>query len=89
MAYNVVPEEPTLIVIIVNDGDSSTALEHDLAGQKFSGRSRCVNFCATVADNTGHGILSTGNRKSYRSGCQMPELRPGICGSVALWLVAF
>jgi len=35
MAYNLVPEEPTLIVILVYDGNSYTALEQDLAGQKF------------------------------------------------------
>jgi hypothetical protein len=35
MAYNLVPEEPTLIVIIVCESNSSTALEQDLAGQKF------------------------------------------------------
>jgi hypothetical protein len=35
MAYNLVPEEPTLIVILVYESNSSTALEQDLAGQKF------------------------------------------------------
>jgi hypothetical protein len=35
MAYNLVPEEPTLIAILVYENNSSTALKQDLAGQKF------------------------------------------------------
>jgi len=35
MAYNLVPEERRMIVIIVCVGNSSTALEQDLASQKF------------------------------------------------------
>jgi hypothetical protein len=35
MAHNLVPKEPTLIVIIVSEGNLSTALEQNLVGQKF------------------------------------------------------
>ena len=44
MAYNLVPEEPTLIVIIVHEGKSSTALEQNLAGQKIQDRRDVLTF---------------------------------------------
>ena len=45
-------------------------------------RSRGVNSCDTLADATGHVLISTGNRKARPAIQLMPQLWQGLRGNV-------
>jgi hypothetical protein len=76
MAYNRVPEEPTLILIIVNEGNLSTALEQDLAGQKFKDGRNVLTFVPRW--------LIIQNTEFYHQGAENPFAQKDKCPNCGL-----